>query len=56
LAASAASLTGSALAPSLSGRDINAHDILAALDQRFEHRLAERLLPVNDNTRGKYLP
>ena len=33
--------------------DINSHDISAALDQRFEHRLAEHLLPVNDNTHGK---
>ncbi len=31
-------------------RDIDGDDVLAALDQRFEHRLAERLLAVNDNT------
>ena len=38
----------------LLGRDISRDDILAALDQRFEHRLAECLLAVNDNTHGKY--
>jgi hypothetical protein len=31
-------------------RDIDGDDILAALEQRFEHRLAERLLAVNDDT------
>ena len=31
-------------------RDIDGDDVLAALDQRFKHRLAERLLAVNDDT------
>ena len=35
-------------------RDIHGDDILATLDQRFENRVAERLLPMNDDTHGKY--
>ena len=31
-------------------RDIDGDDFVAALEQRFEHRLAERLLSVNDDT------
>ena len=31
-------------------RDIDGDDILAALEQRFQHRLAERLLAVDDDT------
>ena len=36
-------------------RDIDCDDILAALDERVEHRLAESLLPVNDDTHLKPL-
>ena len=31
-------------------RDVNADHVLAALDQRLQHGLAERLLAVNDDT------
>ena len=34
-------------------RNIDGDDIFAALDQRFEHRLAERLLAMNDDTHVK---
>ena len=36
-------------------RDIDRDDIFAALDERFEHSLAERLLSVNHNTHRKNL-
>ncbi len=37
------------LLPFLVGRHIDADDVLAALDERLEHRLAECLLPMNDD-------
>src|SRR5262245_42147976 len=40
-------------------RDIDGDDILTALEQRFQHGLAEGLLAVNDNTHStppKYQP
>ena len=36
-------------------RDVDGNDLLAALEQRFEHRLAERLLPVNDDAHCRFL-
>jgi hypothetical protein len=38
------------LGTGLLGRDIDADDVLTALDQRFQHGLAECLLAVNDDT------
>ena len=36
--------------------DIDSDDVLAALEQRFKHRFAERLLPVNHNTHNRTFP
>ena len=55
-AASAASFSGSALAPAFSGATVDGDDILAALEQRFQHGLAEGLLAVNDDTHSDSLP
>ena len=38
------------MAPGFLRRDVDGDDLLAALEQRLEHRLAERLLAVNHDT------
>jgi hypothetical protein len=50
LAASAASFSGSALAPGFFRRDIGGDDVLAALEQRLQHGLAEGLLAMDHDT------
>src|SRR6185437_15211780 len=43
------------LLPRLLGRHVDGDHLVTALEQRLEHRLAEGLLAVDDNTHGKIL-